>query len=122
MLGIVELISMRSTVSVETILLFLISALVFSAAAKAQEVQIFISGIAFSPQRISAHVGDHITWINNDGVRHEIFFTKNPTNTADPHLRYQLRPDQSASIILAKPGDYDYMCRWHGMSGSIHIE
>ena len=118
----VELLSMRSSFLVETIILLLISALVFSAAAKAQEVQIFISGIAFSPQRISAHVGDRINWINNDGVQHEIFFAKNPENSADPRLRYQLRPKQSVSIIVTKPGDYDYICRWHGIVGSVHIE
>ena len=101
----VELCSMRSTFSVETIILLLIGALVFSAAAKAQEVQIFISGIAYSPQRISAHVGDSINWINNDGVQHEIFMARNPTNSADPRLRYQLRPNQSVSIIVTKTGD-----------------
>jgi len=113
---------MRSTVSIETIILLLIGALVYSAAAKAHDVQIFISGIAFSPQKISAHVGDRINWINNDGVQHEIFFDRNPTNSAGPLLRYQLRPDQSVSIIVTKSGDYDYICRWHGMLGSIHVE
>ena len=113
---------MRSTFSVETITLLLIGALVFSTAAKAQGVQIFISGIAFSPQRISAHVGDRINWINNDGVRHEIYFARNPANSANPRLHYQLRPNQRVSIIVTKPGDYNYICRWHGMVGSIHIE
>jgi plastocyanin len=113
---------MRSIVSAQRIILLLVGALAFSVAANAQELQIFISGIAFSPQRIGAHVGDRITWINNDGVRHEIFFERNPTDSAGSRLRYQLRPEQSVSIIVSNPGDYDYVCRWHGMSGSIHIE
>jgi hypothetical protein len=53
---------MQSIVSAQRIiLLLLIGALAFSAAANAQEVKIFISGIASSPQRISAHVGGRIT-------------------------------------------------------------
>jgi len=118
----VELLIMRSIFSVETNILLLIGALVFSAAAKAEEVRIFISGIAFSPQRVNAYVGDRINWVNNDGVRHEIFFARNPTNSPGSHLRYQLKPNQSVSIIVTKPGNYDYICRWHGMVGSIHIE
>jgi plastocyanin len=90
--------------------------------AEARELQIVINGIAFMPEQINAKVSDRIKWTNNDGVRHEIFFAKNPTVSGAAHLRYQLNPGESASIIVTKPGDYDYMCRWHGMLGSIHIE
>ena len=108
--------------SMKPILLTFISALICISAAKAQELTISISGIAFSPQKIHAHIGDRVVWINHDGVRHEIYFAKNPTNSANVHLRYQVRPGESISITVTKRGDYDYMCRWHGMLGNMHVD
>ena len=113
---------MRSIVLMKCIGLLLIVGSSVPYLAEARELQIFISGIAFSPERIHANIGDRIKWVNNDGVRHEIFFARNPTISGAAQLRYQLGPDQSISIIVTKPGDYDYMCRWHGMLGSIHID
>jgi plastocyanin len=104
-----------------TILTF-IGALICMSAAKAQELTISINGIAFWPQRIVVHRGDRITWVNNDGVRHEISFSKNPTDSADRHIRYQLRPGESVSITVTKHGEYEYMCHWHGMLGTLHVD
>jgi plastocyanin len=107
---------------VKPVILTLIGALIFVSAVKAQELTISINGIAYWPQSINAHRGDRIIWVNNDGVRHEIFFSKNPTDSADTHIRYNLRPGESISIIVTKRGDYDYMCHWHGMLGTIHVD
>ena len=104
------------------IILTIIGVIICVSAAKAQELTISINGIAFLPQRIDAHRGDRITWVNNDGVRHEIFFSKNPTDSANTQIRYQLRPGESISIIVTKYGNYDYMCRWHGMLGTVHVD
>lgn len=112
---------MRSIVLMKCTGLLLIGAFIISHTAEARELKIVISGIAFSPQTIHAHVGDRIRWINNDGVRHEIYFARNPTLSKAPYLRYQLRPNQSVSITVTKHGEYDYICRWHGMLGSIRI-
>jgi plastocyanin len=117
-----EFLGMRSIVFVVSIALILIGAPIIPSAVEAKEIQVFINNISFSPQAIHAAVGDRITWINNDGVLHEIYFSGNPTNSGDPRLRYQLRFSQRVSVIVTKPGDYDYVCRWHGMSGSIHID
>ena len=91
-------------------------------AVEAKDILIAISNISFSPQAIRATEGDRITWINNDGVLHEIYFASNPTNSGGQHLRYQLRTKQSVSLIVSKPGDYYYVCRWHGISGHIHVD
>ena len=113
---------MRPFVYVEMMITMVLGALTFSSTVNAQEILIHIKLIAFSPQRIEAHVGDRIIWVNDDGVRHGIYFTRNPTNSEDQHLKYQIKPDQSISIIATKPGDFDYKCPWHGMIGSLHIE
>ena len=103
------------------IILTIIGVIICVSAAKAQELTISINDIAFWPQSIDAHRGDRIIWINNDGVRHEIFFSKNPTDSTDTHIRYLLKPGDSISITVTKRGDYDYMCHWHGMLGTVHV-
>jgi len=113
---------MRSILTSGCIAFLLIVAITTPHTAEARELQIFINGIAFLPEIINANIGDRIGWTNNDSVRHEIFFARNPATSGDAHLRYQLNPGESISIIVMKPGDYDYMCRWHGMLGTIHIE
>ena len=121
-MGISELLGMRSIVIVECIALTLVGGAIAPSAVAAKEIRITISNISFSPQAIHADAGDRITWINKDGVLHEIYFSGNPTNSGGQRLRYQLRPSQTVSIIVTKPGDYDYVCRWHGMSGYIHVD
>ena len=113
---------MRSLAHLELVISLAIAALAFSTAVNAQEILIHIRLMAFSPQRIEAHVGDRIKWVNDDGVRHGIFFTTNPTNSEDQRLQRQVQPDNSVSIIATKRGDFDYKCPWHGMTGSIHID
>ena len=108
--------------SMKPILLTFIGALICVSAARAQELRISISGIAFSPQTINDHKGDRVVWVNNDGVRHEIYFVKNPTDSDDMHLRYQLMPGERISITITKRGVYDYMCQWHGMLGTVHAD
>ena len=107
--------------SIKPILLIFIGALICNSAANAQELTISISGVAFSPQIIHAQMGDHVKWVNNDGVRHELYFAKNPTNSSDMQLRYELKPGESVSIVINKRGEYDYMCRWHGMLGTVYV-
>lgn len=113
---------MRTNISMECIGVLLLVALSASYPAEARELEISISSLNFWPQDIQANPGDRITWKNKDAVRHEIFFAKNPTNSRTARLRYQLMPGQSLSIIVTRPGDYGYMCRWHGMLGTIHID
>ena len=121
-MGIAGLRGMRSMVIVECIALTLVGGAIAPSPVAAKEIRISISNLSFSPQTIHAHVGDRIIWINNDGVLHEIYFSGNPASSGSKHLRYQLRTNQSISVMVTKPGDYDYVCRWHGMSGSMHID
>ena len=113
---------MRSIVLTGCLVILLLGASIDPATAEAQEIPIVINGIAFAPRILHVHVGDRISWSNSDAVMHEILFAGNPTDSEDPRLRYQLKPGQSVSIVVTKPGDYDYMCRWHGMTGSLHVE
>lgn len=95
--------------------------LTMPALAESKEIQISTTYLSFSPASIAAEVGDRIVWLNNSGVLHEIYFPVNPTNSGEPRLRYVLNGNRDVSIIVSKPGDYVYFCRWHGMQGSIHV-
>ena len=77
--------------------------------------------MAFVPAAIDAEVGDRISWINAGGLRHELYFPEDPTNSGRRHLQRVLTGDRPVSIIVSRPGDYDYFCRWHGMHGSVHV-
>lgn len=90
--------------------------------AAAREVQIHATiALAFLPRVVQVEVGDRITWINDSGVMHEIYFQNNPTSSGEDRLRYVLTGVHKISIVVTRPGNYDYVCRWHGMWGSIRV-
>ncbi len=98
------------------------AALSFPSIAQGQEITIHIYDLAFSPESILVQVGDRVTWINQSGVRHEIYFPTNPSNSGMQKIDHVLAPDRVFSIIVTQPGKYDYFCRWHGMQGTINVE
>jgi len=77
--------------------------------------------LAFSPESVQVEVGDRITWINSDGILHEIYFPISPSNSDEKRLRYLLSNKHSVSTTVTKPGEYDYYCRYHGMHGHIRV-
>jgi len=90
--------------------------------AESREIRISTAYMAFSPASVEAEVGDRITWINDSGVKHEIYFSVNPTNSGPRRLDHVLSGNGGElSITVSKPGEYDYFCRWHGMHGSIRV-
>ena len=113
----------RATILLGSIAILPLGDLLIPSIANAKDVQILVTADrSFSPQAIRANVGDRITWINTSGIRHEILFSENPTNSGDQRLHYALTSDRTVSIVVTKPGNFDYVCRWHGMWGSIHID
>ena len=98
-----------------------ICALMASSAAESGEARITTANLAFSPEVVQVAVGDHVTWVNDSGVMHEIYFPVNPTDSTEQRLDYVLTGSRIISIIVTKPGKYNYFCRWHGMHGSIQV-
>ena len=92
-------------------------------AASSRELTIVtdLAFLAFSPESVQVEIGDRITWINNDGILHEIYFPISPSNSDEKRLRYLLTNKHSVSTIVTKPGEYDYYCRYHGMHGHIRV-
>jgi plastocyanin len=76
-----------------------------------------IANFAFAPQSITVHVGDTVTWTNNDTVGH--------TATADAGSfdTGTIAPGSSASVTVHQAGTFTYHCAIHrSMTGTIVVE
>lgn len=88
----------------------LVLALMASAtgASAAKTIKVTIKGMKFSPEAITAHLGDTIEWTNQDFVAH--------TATArDKAFDLTIAPNKSASLIVQTAADVEYFCRFHPM-------
>ena len=82
--------------------------------AHAETFRVTIDKLDFSPKEISAKVGDTVEWINNDAFAH--------TATVRGDWDVMIGPKKSGSLVLTKPGDVEYFCRFHpNMKGRIVI-
>ena len=82
--------------------------------AHAEIFRVTIDKLDFSPKDIKATVGDTIEWINNDIFAH--------TATVRGDWDVMIGPKKSGSIVLTKPGDVEYFCRFHpNMKGRIAV-
>jgi plastocyanin len=87
-----------------------------SATAHAEVIKIDITGIAFAPAKISAHVGDTIEWNNKDFVAHTATARNHDWNVALP-------AHKTGSVMLNKVGHIDYYCTYHPtMKGEIDVK
>ena len=63
----------------------------------------------FSPQDISIHVGDNVTWTNNGAISHTV--TSNATG--GPMNSALLGPGQTYTVHFTVAGVYNYHCSIH---------
>jgi plastocyanin len=88
-----------------------------ASAAGAETIKVDATGIAFAPQKITAHVGDRIEWINKDFVAHTA------TAKTGDNWDIQLAPDKTGGVTLQKAGHIDYYCKVHpNMTGEIDVK
>jgi plastocyanin len=86
-----------------------------SVPAHAAEIEITIDKLAYTPAVVSARVGDIITWINKDPLAHTATATNNDWDV-------MIAPNQTARLVLKKPGEVDYYCRFHpNMKGRVVV-
>src|SRR4051812_33080699 len=73
-----------------------------------------IRDFSFQPAEITVHIGDTVTWVNNDSETHAI--QGGPMNSPD------LAPGDRFSFTFQQSGDVNYICRIHTyMSGVVHV-
>lgn len=78
-------------------------------------INITISNFAFSPNIVTAKVGDTITWTNQDAMPHKISGSGISSDI--------LQKGQSYSTTFTASGTFDYICSIHpSMKGQIIIQ
>jgi plastocyanin len=86
-----------------------------AASARAEVVHVRIEKIAYLPQKIAAHVGDTIEWVNADIVAHTATARNGAWDVMVP-------PNATRRITLKAAGTVDYYCRFHpNMTGQIIV-
>jgi plastocyanin len=86
----------------------------------ANHILVVMKNINFNPTRVTAKVGDTITWTNRDvDTSHNVTYVSGPKFVSSPTF-----PDgHSWSLKLTKPGVINYLCTIHpGMDGSIVVK
>lgn len=98
-----------------------IAAAVFAAvavagAASAETIRIEVKDLAFSPARVTAHVGDTVEWANADFIAHS-------ATGKNKEFDVSLPANKSGRTVLKNAGTVDYYCRFHpNMTGTITVE
>jgi len=84
-------------------------------ASRAEIVQVKIEKLAFTPQQVSAHVGDTIEWVNGDFIAHT-------ASARDGSWDVMIPANGTGSLVLKTAGTFDYYCKLHpNMTGSISV-
>ena len=75
-----------------------------------------IKNFAFTPATVSVHVGDTITWSNNDIAPHTATASDGSFNTGT------INQGKSASHTFSKAGTFAYICSIHpNMHGTVVV-
>jgi plastocyanin len=102
--------------STKTLALLPLLVLAFAGApAMAADYTVVIDKMAFGALPAELHVGDTITWKNDDLFRH--------TATAkDGSFDVDLPVDSSVAMPLTVAGQWDFICKFHpGMKGTLVV-
>lgn len=82
--------------------------------ARAETFRVTINKLDYAPAEVKAKVGDTIEFINQDVLAH--------TATVRGDWDVMIPPKKSASVLIRKPGDVEYYCRFHpNMKGRISV-
>jgi len=75
---------------------------------------VHIRNSTFTPDNLTVHVGDTVTFMNDDSVTHNV--TGDPLNSGD------IASGKSWQYTFTKAGTYKYICTHHAnMVGSITV-
>jgi plastocyanin len=87
-----------------------------AAAPAAGKLAVKISGYAFAPATATVAVGSRITFTNHDATAHTATSNQPAFDTGT------VKPGQSATVTLGKPGTYTYYCQFHAfMHGTVIV-
>lgn len=76
--------------------------------------QVSIADLAFTPNIITVHVGDNVTWKNNDAVVHTVTSDANSTVAFDSG---NIGAGATFTFTFTQAGDHWYHCTVHPSMG-----
>jgi len=86
-----------------------------SVSAHAETITVTIDKLVFSPAEVKAKVGDTIVWDNKDILAHT-------ATASDKEWDVMIGPKQTSSLLLKRPGNVDYFCKFHpNMKGRLIV-
>lgn len=81
-------------------------------------IKVAIKNYAFSPGSLTVHVGDTVTWTNDDTAPHTVTTSSGPKSFDSG----ELQKGQSWSYTFTTPGTYQYYCAVHpDMTASVTV-
>jgi plastocyanin len=87
-----------------------------SVSAQAKTIQVNVENLAFTPAEVSAELGDTVEWINKDMFAHS-------ATASNGDWDVNLPPHQTGRMVLKKPGEIDYFCKFHpNMKGRVMVK
>jgi plastocyanin len=87
-----------------------------SSLAESRTAPIEAKDIGFKPPRLTVHVGDTVTWRNDDFVAHT-------ATSKEAGFDVELAPGKEGAATVSKPGTFAYICRYHpNMRGTLVVE
>merc|ERR1739848_489094 len=84
--------------------------------------------LIFDPETVTIKSGDTVSWVNVDGIPHDVVFKTVPEGAdaeALSHKQLWSTIGESANSTFTVPGEYDYYCSPHlgaGMIGKIIVQ
>lgn len=72
----------------------------------------------FEPEAIRVHVGDTVTWKNEDNFTHDV-----SVESGDDTGEHTVKPGDEVQVTFDEPGTYRYVCRFHehDMHGTVYV-
>jgi plastocyanin len=84
-------------------------------ATRAEVIEIRMERVSYSPETVSARVGDTIQWVNNDIVAHTASARTGAWDVV-------VAPSQKNSVVVQSNGNLEYYCKFHpNMVGHITV-
>jgi len=81
-----------------------------------QVYRVKVSGLGYHPPTLTVHVGDRITWLNDDLIVHTVTAADRSFDSGD------LAGGQSSTWIARRRGTFAYACRYHpNMHGKLIV-
>lgn len=85
--------------------------------------EVAIESMAFQTPEVKCKVGDTVTWVNKDGIAHNVHFRQGPMKGNPKAQGKMLNTGDKYSVKFLQAGDYSYVCTPHPMmKGKVIVE